>query len=141
LERSVEKPSCEERSSKATTPLARRLFDLIDAKKSNLCVSVDVETTQELLSLADKLGPSICLLKTHVDILKDFSSDTIDGLKSLSSKHNFLLFEDRKFSDIGNTVESQYSGGLYRIFDWAHLVTVHGISGPGVIEGSLIFQA
>ena len=56
-------------------------------------------------------------------------------LLDLSKKHGFLLFEDRKFSDIGNTVKMQYSQGVHSISDWAHLVTVHGISGQGVLDG------
>ena len=73
-------------------------------------------------------------MKTHIDILSDFSNETIVGLQRLSQRHNFLLFEDRKFVDIGNTVQKQYDGGVLRISEWAHIVNAAILAGPGIIE-------
>lgn len=80
------------------------------------------------------LGPYIAVFKTHCDIVSDFSNDTIKELKKLSEKHDFLIFEDRKLVDIGNTVQKQYHGGILKLSEWAHFVNVSILGGPGIVE-------
>ena len=85
-----------------THPLNTYLFNLISIKHSNLCVSADVHTSSALIKLAEEVGDSICVLKTHADIVDDFSEKTISRLIEVSRRKKFLLFEDRKFGDIGS---------------------------------------
>ena len=116
-------------------PTAKKLLQTAINKKSNLIVSADVVTTSELLNLADKIGPHIVALKTHIDIIKDFDHDkTIIPLVDSAKKHNFLLMEDRKFADIGSTQELQFSKGIYQISKWADMVTSHLIAGKKSLE-------
>jgi uridine monophosphate synthetase len=107
----------------------------MEQKCSNLSVAADVTTCKALLELANTLGPNICVLKTHIDILSDFTHEIIPKLQQAAEKHNFLIFEDRKFADIGNTALHQYEGGIYKINEWAHLTNAHPLPGPGLIEG------
>lgn len=126
-----------QRATTSTHPLNQHLFHLMDLKASNLCLSADVATARELLYLADQIGPSIVVLKTHHDMISNWDFDPRTGtgakLSSLARKHGFLIFEDRKFGDIGNTVELQYTSGPARIIDWAHIINVNMVPGKASV--------
>lgn len=124
-----------EKATHCKHPLGKKLLRLLDSKKTNLAFSVDVTSSQALLEWADLVGPEIAVLKTHIDIVEDFSFDLVYQLQALAEKHQFFIFEDRKFADIGNTVQLQYSKGMYRILDWAHMINAHSLPGPGIVSG------
>lgn len=109
----------------------------MELKQSNLCVSADVSTARELLSLADKVGPSIVVLKTHYDLVSGWDYRPEEGtgahLAQLARKHGFLIFEDRKYCDIGSTVQMQYVGGTARVIDWAHIVNANISAGKPMV--------
>ncbi|KAJ6634684.1 Uridine 5'-monophosphate synthase [Pseudolycoriella hygida] len=129
------KMSFEARSNHARCPVAKRLFQLMAVKKSNLCIAVDLPKVGAILDLVMKIGPHICVLKTHIDVVEDFNENFVHSLVALAEKYNFLIMEDRKFADIGNTVSMQYGHGLYKISQWADLVTCHSLPGKGVLDG------
>lgn len=123
-----------ERAALCTHPLTKELFGLMEEKQTNLGLVADVTDSETLLRLTDQIGPHICVLKTHIDIVDDFSKEVVEQLCGLAKKHRFLVFEDRKFADIGNTVVHQYTGGTFRIAEWADIVNAHTLPGPGIIE-------
>lgn len=73
------------------------------------------------------------MLKTHADIISDFGEKTIRGLNEISRRKKFIVFEDRKFGDIGSTVQYQYVGGPLTIVRWAPIVNAHIFPGPAII--------
>lgn len=122
--------SYEQKLETSQHSVAKKLLETAITKESNLIASADVTTTDELLALAEKVGPNIIALKTHIDIISDFDYEkTIVPLKALAEKHKFLLMEDRKFADIGNTQELQFTSGVFKITDWADFVTSQVIGG------------
>ncbi len=125
----------EERAQFCGCSLGRELLTLMERKKTNLAVNPDVTTASQLLQIASAVGPHICILKTHIDLLSDFTPAVTRELRELAKHHHFLIFEDRKFADIGSIAKEQYSGGVYRIADWAQITNAHLLPGPGIIDG------
>ncbi|KAJ7682676.1 Orotidine 5'-phosphate decarboxylase [Mycena polygramma] len=124
-----------QRALQHKNPAAKLLLETIERKQSNLAVSVDVASAKDFLVIIDVVGPFVCLIKTHVDIIEDFTPSLITDLQALSVKHDFVIFEDRKFADIGNTVALQYSSGVHKIASWSHITNAHPVPGPSVITG------
>ncbi|KIR59467.1 orotidine 5'-phosphate decarboxylase [Cryptococcus bacillisporus CA1280] len=118
-----------------TNPTARRILTIMDRKRTNLCVSVDVTEADEVLEIVRMVGGSVCMVKTHCDIIEDFTLEFAAKLVELSKQLDFVIFEDRKFADIGNTVSLQYSSGTHRIASWSDLTNAHSVPGPGIITG------
>lgn len=117
-----------------THPIGKRMIDIALRKKSNLISSADLVSSREVLDLAENIGDKIVALKLHVDIITDFSKEFITELRKTAREKDFVIFEDRKFADIGNTQELQFKKGLYNIADWADMVTAHPIAGEKSLE-------
>jgi len=84
-------------------PKGQRLLDISWEKKSNIIASIDLTKSSDILTLLDNIGHQICMVKIHVDIIEDFTWGFIEKLVKLSKEKNFMIMEDRKFADIGNT--------------------------------------
>ena len=58
-----------------------------------------------------------------------------DGLCALAQKHNFLLFEDRKFVEFADTVQHQLYNSPFKMLDWADFISCTMLAGVGCVAG------
>jgi uridine monophosphate synthetase len=110
-----------------------RLLNIIKTKNTNIILSCDVTTMEELGYFAELCGPYICILKVHTDIIENFSVDIMLNIKKLAEAHNFLIMEDRKFGDIGYTLSKQLTG-FFKYSQWCDLVTTYPYIGQAGID-------
>jgi uridine monophosphate synthetase len=116
-------------------PVARKLLQYVRDKKSNLAISAEVGTAEELLALSELVADHIVVLKTHIDTISGFTLEMTEKLRTIADNAGFLIFEDRKFADIGKIVMHQVRDGMYTISSWADIINAHLLPGSGIIDG------
>ncbi|KAL3268933.1 hypothetical protein HHI36_008020 [Cryptolaemus montrouzieri] len=77
-------------------------------KKKQICTA-DLTFADDVLNLAEQVGPYICCLKTRIDIIEDFHPNFVRRLQEIAEMYELILMEHRKFTDIGKTVQMQYT--------------------------------
>ena len=122
------------RWKECANPLSHRFMEIATKKQSLVVLAADLKTTNSLVDLIELVGPHISALKTHVDMVDDFQSEKWEKVVKCAKRHDLIIFEDRKFADIGKISRVQM-GGVYDIRSWADLVTAHRISGPDIVDG------
>ena len=122
------------RWSAATSPMAKRYMEVANIKQSLVCLAADRNTMAGLFELMEAVGPHVAALKTHVDLVDDWSPEAWGAFCKAANEADLLIFEDRRFADIGKISRSQMAG-IYDIRSWSDLVTAHLISGPDIVDG------
>ena len=117
-----------------TLPMARTYMEVSCRKQSLVCLAADRSTMAGLFDLVETVGPHIAALKTHVDLVDDWTSESWGRFCQAAKEADLLIFEDRKFADIGGISRKQMAG-VYNIRAWSDLVTAHLISGPDIVDG------
>ena len=115
-------------------PMARTYMEVACRKQSLVCLAADRSTMAGLFDLIETVGASIAALKTHVDLVDDWTPEAWAEFCAAAKKADLLIFEDRKFADIGGISRKQMAG-VYNIRGWSDLVTAHLISGPDIVDG------
>ena len=117
-------------------PIARQYMTTAVRSNSLVCLAADKSRMSDLLTLVRSVGPFLAALKTHVDVVEDWTDEGWKEVRAAADDVDLLLFEDRKFADIGGITQKQMHG-MYGIASWADLVTAHLISGPDIVDGCM----
>jgi len=123
-----------ERWDNSTSDIARKYMEVASRKKTLVCLAADRRTMSGLFELIDSVGPYLAALKTHVDLIDDWTPESWSEFCKKAHDADLLIFEDRKFADIGKISRDQMAG-VYDIRSWSDLVTAHLISGPDIVDG------
>ena len=123
-----------ERWNANPNPLARRWMETVVDKQSMVILAADRYTMAGLTELLEDVSPHVAALKTHVDLVEDWSAESWSDFCEKAKDADMLIFEDRKHGDIGKIARDQM-GGVYDSRSWADLMTAHLISGPSVLDG------
>lgn len=97
---------------------------VINHKKSNLCVSLDTKTVEEMLDVAKIVAPHVCMVKIHTDMwnISDKLAYHLSELKKLSQEYNFLIMDDAKIADVGHISCQKIDNSI------GDLITIHSFS-------------
>jgi len=98
------------------TTFSNKLYQLALIKKSNIILSCDFMTTQEILDCLQVIGSSIIALKLHLDILQTPNySEFITDLNTLKASLHFLIIEDAKYADIDSIMIAKINNSQLEI--------------------------
>lgn len=109
--------------------ITKTLINIVQTKKTNLVVSLDMESSDEILNMIRLIGDHVCAIKLHLDIIKNKSKQFAQDLLLLKQNMKFLIIEDRKFADIAHISVKQFNN----LESFIDIITVHGICGESLI--------
>jgi orotidine 5'-phosphate decarboxylase subfamily 1/orotate phosphoribosyltransferase len=111
---------------------SNQLYYLAIQKKSNLILSCDFMSIQNIIKIIEKLGHYIVAVKLHLDTLNEYStnSESLNQLLVLQTKYNFMIIEDSKFGDIETIMLDKITSILGTGID---ALTIHALSGLSIL--------
>jgi hypothetical protein len=96
-----------------------KVNDLIEKKKSKLCISLDyLENPEEIIKFTNLLGNYIIAIKINSNHI--FSEVVLNGLKKLANHYDFLILDDKQLS-----INSMDDLKKINIFKWMDAVSIN----------------
>ena len=87
----------------ATSPMAKRYMEVATKKQSLVCLAADRNTMAGLFELMEAVGPHVAALKTHVDLVDDWSAEAWATFCEAAHKADLLKWRASTTFDPGPT--------------------------------------
>jgi uridine monophosphate synthetase len=116
---------------------SNHLYNLAIQKQSNLILSCDFMSLENIINLIEIVGNNIVALKLHLDTLHEFTSNSYSTSESfnillqLQNKYNFMIIEDAKFGDIESIMLDKIASLNGIGID---ALTIHALSGLSILS-------
>ena len=110
---------------------------LLKCMKKNIIWAADVPSMKILFEQLDIYGEKISILKLHIDTFNDFTQQNLLTLVDYKKKYDLILWEDRKFADIGNIMIKQIKHSIYYYLDWVDIFSIHCITGYDSLNSTI----
>ena len=112
---------------------ADKLYMLALQRKSNIILSCDFLTPEQILTIIRKIGNHVIAVKLHLDTISECNLlEFCTRLNILQKDMGFLVIEDSKYADIESImVEKVKSLSNHKV---ASALTIHGIAGLSVLR-------
>lgn len=109
-----------------------RLEQIIQRKKTNICFAADMYDGDDILHTITCVGPYICMVKLHLDMLKNIPYSFYSILHNYAEEYDFMIMEDRKYMDHGNIILKQIVAIKQKL--QIDFVSVHASVGSTAID-------
>lgn len=111
-----------------SSPFNRKLLNIINEKHTSLCLSLDVNSWKLGKTILEKCAPYICMVKLHLDLIKDWNSESTDEILKLAETHKFLILEDCKLDDTPVIIERKVYDGTHQFGNWVDAITINTLN-------------
>lgn len=113
---------------------ADKLYTLALVKHSNIILSCDFMTPENILDMIPVIGNLIVGVKLHLDIIPQTNNNFYKDLTVLQDKYKFMIIDDAKFADIESITLAKINHSRLEITKIANALTLHAIAGLSIAD-------
>ena len=114
----------DERKKITSNNLTKKIFNLLEKKKTNLGYCCIERIKDKIIDLINKIAPHICILVLYPDIITDIDTNFLQTIYKLSIDKKFFIYIDKFYNDNPEIFIKEYIYGL-EIYNYSDLIKLN----------------